>query len=141
MTQFPSDLRVRSTPVRVQTVEGVAVKETVSPLLADASRVIGPSSGPTKSSSCSHEITCGLSATVNDCVTLTALTTVAEPAWEATIVQVPALSTVIVCTDSVHTGVVDDVSVTVKPADEEAVISGAASPYTIDDLLRVNVIV
>ncbi|NQW55831.1 MAG: hypothetical protein HQ458_03095 [Chloroflexi bacterium] len=49
------------------------------------------------------------------------------------------MSTVIVCTDNVHTGVVDDVSVTVKPADEEAVISGAASPKTIVDLLRVNV--
>jgi hypothetical protein len=46
---------------------------------------------------------------------------------------------VIVRADSVHTGVVDDVSVTVKPADEEAVISGAASPKTIVDLLRVNV--
>lgn len=139
MTQFPSDTRVRSAPLRVQTDEGVAVKETVSPLLADAARVIGPSSGPTMSSSCTHEMTCGLSATVNDCVTGGAATTVAEPAWEATIVHVPALSTVIVCTDSVHTGVVDDVSVTVKPAEEEAVISGAASPKTIVDLLRVNV--
>jgi hypothetical protein len=44
-------------------------------------------------------------------------------------------------TDRVHTGVVVDVSVTVKPADEEAVISGASSPNTIDDLLRMNVIV
>jgi hypothetical protein len=46
---------------------------------------------------------------------------------------------VIVCPDSVHTGVVDEDRATVKPAEDEAVISGAASPRTIDDLLRVNV--
>ena len=128
--QLPGATSVRSTPLTVHTVAGLAVKATVNPLLAEASSVIGPSSGATGAlRSWSHAITCALRATVKDLLTLVAATTVAEPAWAAVMVHVPAVRTVITPVEllTVQTAAVDELKVIGSEADDEADTVGAGS--------------
>jgi hypothetical protein len=56
-------------------------------------------------------------------------------------VQVPAVTMVILLLATVQTPTVDELKVTGKPDDDEAVITGAASPKVTAEVLSVKVIV
>ena len=82
---------------------------------------------------------CARSAIVNDWVTLAAAITVAEPACDATMVQVPAVSTEIVSPETVQTAVVEEVKVIGKLREDAALIVGADPPKVMLEALKVNV--
>ena len=82
-----------------------------------------------------------MSAIVNERDTFTAATTVALPTCDATMVQVPAVSTVMVLLATVQTLAVEEAYETGSAADDDAVITGDASPNVIVDLLSVKLIV
>jgi hypothetical protein len=82
---------------------------------------------------------CARNAIVNDWVTLAAGITVAEPACDATMVQVPAVRTEIVCPETVQTAVVEEVKVIGKLRDDVALMVGAEPPKVMLEALKVNV--
>ena len=130
MVQLPADTSVSVVPDTVHTPSVDDAKLTVRPELAVATSADGATPkvwlpGEVKLMVCDAS---GAVPTVMVTVTFAPAATLALPAWLATIVQVPADTSVSAVPLTVHTAVVLEATVTVSPALELNISAGVAVP-------------